>query len=102
MSSNQPMSLSGLASGLDTRSDVDAVVTAINSASGAPVYAASITDPADSTKKLLVLSSKTPGEDGDFSLQSGTTTALIEDPRRAKTHAAFGMQQIFAYTPNAD
>lgn len=68
-------------------SDIDTVVSNINSASGSPVYAASITDPNDSTKKLLVLSSKTPGAGGDFSLQAGTTAGLVEDTSKVKADA---------------
>jgi len=47
---------------------IDDLVTTINSATGLPVYAASITDPNNSSNKLLVLSSKTPGATGDFAL----------------------------------
>jgi flagellar hook-associated protein 2 len=69
-------------------SDIDTMVSNINSASGSPVYAASITDPSDSSKKLLVLSSKTPGSGGDFSLQAGTTAGVVEDPTKVKAAPA--------------
>jgi flagellar hook-associated protein 2 len=66
---------------------IDDLVSQVNSATGSPVYAASITDPNDSSKKLLVLSSKTPGANGDFLLQPGTTAGVVEDPAKAKAQA---------------
>jgi len=81
-------------------SSIDDVVSLINSSSASPVYAASITDPNDptGTNKLLVLSSKTPGSGGDFSLASDTTTGLSEIAADAKAHAATGASQTFDYT----
>ncbi|HET8673489.1 MAG TPA: flagellar filament capping protein FliD [Thermoleophilaceae bacterium] len=81
-------------------SSIDDVVSLINSSSASPVYAASITDPNDptGTNKLLVLSSKTPGSGGDFSLASDTTTGLSEIAADAKAHAASGASQTFNYT----
>lgn len=84
-------------------SKIDDVVSLINSSSAAPVFAASVTDPNDptGTNKLLVLSSKTPGSGGDFSLSSGTTTGLSEIAADAKAHAASAWQQTFDYTSDA-
>jgi flagellar hook-associated protein 2 len=81
-------------------STIDNVVSLINSSSASPVYAASVTDPNDpsGTNKLLVLSSKTPGSGGDFSLASGTTTGLGEIAADAKAHAASTATQTFDYT----
>jgi flagellar hook-associated protein 2 len=81
-------------------SSIDDVVSLINSSSASPVYAASITDPNDptGTNKLLVLSSKTPGSGGNFSLASDTTTGLSEIAADAKAHAASGASQTFDYT----
>ncbi|HET8672037.1 MAG TPA: flagellar filament capping protein FliD [Thermoleophilaceae bacterium] len=81
-------------------SSIDDVVSTINSSSASPVYAASITDPNDptGTNKLLVLSSKTPGSGGDFSVQSDSTTSLSEITADAKAHAATAWQQTFDYT----
>jgi flagellar hook-associated protein 2 len=81
-------------------STIDDVVSLINSSSASPVYAASVTDPNDpsGTNKLLVLSSKTPGSGGDFSLASGTTTGLGEIAADAKAHAASTATQTFDYT----
>ena len=69
---------------------IDNLVRSINAASGLPVYAASITDPSDptGTNKLLVLSSKTPGSGGDFSLAGGNTAGWWRTPSKAKAHAA--------------
>jgi flagellar hook-associated protein 2 len=79
---------------------LDDLVSLINSSSGSPVYAASITDPNDptGTNKLLVLSSKKPGSGGDFSLASDTTTGLSEIVADAKAHGASGASQTFDYT----
>ncbi len=79
---------------------LDDLVSLINSSSASPVYAASITDPNDptGTNKLLVLSSKTPGSGGDFSLATDTTTGLSEIAADAKAHAASGASQTFDYT----
>ncbi|HEY1597292.1 MAG TPA: flagellar filament capping protein FliD [Thermoleophilaceae bacterium] len=81
-------------------SSIDNVVSSINSASGLPVYAASISDPNDptGTNKLLVLSSKQPGSGGDFSLASDSTAGLSEIASDAKAHAASGASQSFDYT----
>jgi flagellar hook-associated protein 2 len=91
---------SGQSIAITAGSSVDDVVTAINSATGLPVYAASITDPNDptGTNKLLVLSSKTPGSNGDFSLAADTTTGLVENTSMAKAHAATAWQHTFDYT----
>jgi flagellar hook-associated protein 2 len=80
-------------------STIDSVVSLINSSSAAPVFAASITDPNDptGTNKLLVLSSKTPGSGGDFSLASDTTTGLSEIAADAKAHATITAAQTFDY-----
>ena len=82
---------------------IDDLVQSINAASGLPVYAASITDPSDptGTNKLLVLSSKTPGSGGDFSLAGGNTAGLVEDASKAKAHAASAWSHTFDYTPDA-
>jgi flagellar hook-associated protein 2 len=82
-------------------SDVQGAVDAINSAAGSPVYAAAVTDQADPTKKLIVLSSKSPGTTGDFSV-SGTSTASVRElVARGKTHAAAGAEKSYSYTPPA-
>ncbi|HKN93319.1 MAG TPA: flagellar filament capping protein FliD [Thermoleophilaceae bacterium] len=82
---------------------VDDLVSAINSGSSLPVYAASITDPNDPTgqNKLLVLSSKTPGSSGDFSLAADSTAGLSEITADAKANAATGASQTFSYTADA-
>jgi flagellar hook-associated protein 2 len=82
---------------------VDDLVQEINSSTGLPVYAASIADPSDptGTNRLLVLSSKTPGSGGDFSLGAGNSTPLVEDTGKAKAHAASAWQHTFDYTPDA-
>ncbi len=79
---------------------IDDLVSAINSGSSLPVYAASITDPNDPTgqNKLLVLSSKTPGSSGDFSLAADSTAGLSEITADAKAGAATGASQTFGYT----
>jgi flagellar hook-associated protein 2 len=79
---------------------IDDLASLINASSGLPVYAASIADPNDlsGNTKLLVLSSKTPGSGGDFSVQSDTTTGLSEIAADAKAHAATAAQQTFDYT----
>jgi len=79
---------------------IDDLATLINASSGLPVYAASIADPNDlsGNTKLLVLSSKTPGSGGDFSVQSDSTAGLSEIAADAKAHAAVTAQQTFDYT----
>lgn len=79
---------------------IDDLATLINGSSGLPVYAASIADPNDlsGNTKLLVLSSKTPGSGGDFSVQSDSTAGLSEIAADAKAHAATAAQQTFNYT----
>jgi flagellar hook-associated protein 2 len=79
---------------------LDDLVSLINSSSGSPVYAASITDPNDPTgaNKLLVLSSKKPGSGGDFSLAPDSTTGVSEIVADAKAHGASGASQTFDYT----
>src|SRR6185312_160358 len=77
---------------------IDDLVTTINAATGLPVYAASITDPNDSSNKLLVLSSKTPGANGDFSLGASNSTGLVEDTSKARAHGATGSTHTFDYT----
>jgi len=82
---------------------IDDLATLINSSSGLPVYAASITDPNDLTgnTKLLVLSSKTPGSAGDFSVASGSSAGLSEIAADAKAHGTITAQQTFDYTTDA-
>lgn len=79
---------------------IDDLATLINASSGLPVYAASIADPNDlsGNTKLLVLSSKTPGSGGDFSVQSTGTASLAEIPADAKAHGVVTAQQTFDYT----
>jgi flagellar hook-associated protein 2 len=79
---------------------IDDLATLINASSGLPVYAASIADPNDlsGNTKLLVLSSKTPGSGGDFSVQSDSTAGLSEIAADAKAHATVTAQQTFDYT----
>jgi flagellar hook-associated protein 2 len=80
---------------------IDDLASLINGASGLPVYAASITDPNDlsGNTKLLVLSSKTPGSGGDFSLVGANTDAgLSEITADAKAHGTATAQQTFDYT----
>ena len=80
---------------------IDDLASLINGASGLPVYAASITDPNDlsGNTKLLVLSSKTPGSAGDFSLVgAGTDAGLSEIAADAKAHGAITAQQTFDYS----
>jgi flagellar hook-associated protein 2 len=77
---------------------IDDLVTTINASTGLPVYAASITDPNNSSNKLLVLSSKTPGATGDFSLGAGNTTGLVEDASKARAHGATSWTHTFDYT----
>ena len=66
------------------------------------MYAAAITDPNNAGNKLLVLSSKTAGSGGDFSLAGTSTTSLVEDPSRAKAHAASASTHTFDYTPDGN
>jgi flagellar hook-associated protein 2 len=80
---------------------IDDLVSQINAASGLPVYAAAITDPNDSNNKLLVLSSKTAGSAGDFSLAAGNTAPLAEDTSKAKAHAASAWTHTFDYDGSA-
>lgn len=80
---------------------IDDLASLINGASGLPVYAAAITDPNDlsGNTELLVLSSKTPGSGGDFSVAAGTTTAgLSEIAADAKAHGTITAQQTFDYS----
>jgi flagellar hook-associated protein 2 len=77
---------------------IDDLVDQINAGTGLPVYAASITDPNNSNNKLLVLSSKTAGSGGDFSLASGNSAPLVEDTSKAKAHAATSWTHTFDYT----
>jgi flagellar hook-associated protein 2 len=77
---------------------IDDLVSNINAGTGLPVYAAAITDPNNSSNKLLVLSSKTPGSGGDFSLASGNTTPLVQDTSKAKASAATSWTHTFDYT----
>jgi flagellar hook-associated protein 2 len=77
---------------------IDDLVTTVNAATGLPVYAASITDPNNSSNKLLVLSSKTPGASGDFSLGASNSTGLVEDASRARAHGATASTHTFDYT----
>lgn len=58
--------------------ELNALVSSINSMSGAPVYAAAITDPVSGDKRL-VLSSRTPGAAGGF---SASGDSIVEDPGR--------------------
>jgi flagellar hook-associated protein 2 len=76
------------------------VVAQINGSSGLPVYAAQISDPNDptGTNQLLVLSSKTPGSNGDFSVASDSTAGISEIAADAKAHAASGSHQTFDYS----
>src|SRR3954452_22922109 len=76
------------------------LVDRINSSTGLPVFAASITDPNNSSNKLLVLSSKTPGANGDFTLGSGNSTGLVEDTSRARGHGATGWTHNFDFPPD--
>jgi flagellar hook-associated protein 2 len=59
---------------------LDDLVSAINSASGAPVYAAAVTD-GISGERQLVLSSRTTGAAGTF---TATGDAISEDPDKAR------------------
>src|SRR3954453_5935716 len=77
---------------------IDDLVDTINASTGLPVYAASITDPNNSSNKLLVLSSKTPGATGDFSLAAGNSTGLVEDASKARSHGATSWTHTFDYT----
>jgi flagellar hook-associated protein 2 len=79
---------------------IDDLASLINGSSGLPVYAASIADPNDlsGNTKLLVLSSKTPGSGGDFSVQSDSTAGLSEIAADAKAHATITARQTFEYT----
>jgi flagellar hook-associated protein 2 len=77
---------------------IDDLVDRINASTGLPVFAASITDPNNSSNKLLVLSSKTPGANGDFSLAGGNSTGLVEDPSKARAHGATSWSHTFDYT----
>jgi len=79
---------------------IDDLATLINGSSGLPVYAASIADPSDlsGNTQLLVLSSKTPGSGGDFTVQSTGTASLTEIPADAKAHGVVTAQQTFDYT----
>jgi len=79
---------------------IDDLATLINGSSGLPVYAASIADPNDlsGNTKLLVLSSKTPGSGGDFSVQSTGTASMTEIPADAKAHGVVTAQQTFDYS----
>jgi flagellar hook-associated protein 2 len=76
------------------------LATLINGASNIPVYAAAIADPNDPTgnTQLLVLSSRTPGSGGDFSVKSDSTTGLSEIAADAKAHTISTAQQTFDYT----
>ncbi|HEX6458468.1 MAG TPA: flagellar filament capping protein FliD [Thermoleophilaceae bacterium] len=78
------------------------LATLINGASNIPVYAAAITDPNDPTgnTQLLVLSSRTTGSGGDFSVKSDSTTGLSEIAADAKAHPISTAQQTFDYTPD--
>jgi flagellar hook-associated protein 2 len=78
------------------------LVDRINSSTGLPVFAASITDPNNSSNKLLVLSSKTPGANGDFTLGSGNSTGLVEDTSRARAHGATSWTHSFDFTPDTN
>jgi flagellar hook-associated protein 2 len=82
---------------------IDDLASLINGSSGLPVYAASIADPNDlsGNTRLLVLSSKTPGSGGDFSLQADSTAGLSEIAADAKAHATVTAQRTFDYTPDA-
>jgi flagellar hook-associated protein 2 len=77
---------------------IDDLVDRINASTGLPVFAASITDPNNSSNKLLVLSSKTPGANGDFALAAGDTTGLVEDASKARAHGATSWSHTFDYT----
>jgi flagellar hook-associated protein 2 len=81
---------------------IDDLVSTINASTGLPVYAAAITDPNNSNNKLLVLSSKTAGSGGDFSLGAGNTTGLVEDTSKAKAHAATSWKHTFDYTADTN
>jgi flagellar hook-associated protein 2 len=79
---------------------IDDLASLINGSSGLPVYAASIADPNDlsGNTEILVLSSKTPGSGGDFSVQSTGTASMTEIPGDAKAHGVVTAQQTFDYT----
>jgi flagellar hook-associated protein 2 len=77
---------------------IDDLVDTINASTGLPVYAASITDPNNSSNKLLVLSSKTPGTGGDFTLGAGNSAGLVEDTSKARAHGATSWAHTFDYT----
>jgi flagellar hook-associated protein 2 len=78
------------------------LVDRINASTGLPVFAASITDPNNSSNKLLVLSSKTPGSGGDFTLGAGNTAGLVEDTSKAKAHGATSWTHTFDFTPDTN
>ncbi|MBX5470334.1 MAG: flagellar filament capping protein FliD [Thermoleophilaceae bacterium] len=77
--------------------DIQQAVDTINSTAGLPVYAAAVTDPADSSKKLLVLSSKSPGAAGDFTVDASSTAQVRELQSKAKAHAATGFERTLTY-----
>lgn len=93
---------SGVTIAIAANSSIDDVVSAINSSSASPVYAAAITDPNNSSNRLLVLSSKTAGSQGDFApVFNSTTTNIVEDTTKAKAQALTTAQQVFSYTTDS-